>query len=204
MSTSTVLQYAAQQCKVCHGDISLNNIVINRVWDGDDSIDYIEGDDNDVDLDILAKASNSDDDSSYDNDSGDDSDSGGNNDSGDPNNSCDAKDSSDGTDTESWDASSVVDMDEKHPLTTQIVGSGSISESDLTSLSSSSMSTATIQLPTTALSTSVSRSSTIKGYGLVIDYDNSFSITEAMARNYKINSVRHSLMLFVLLHLIFY
>ena len=29
----TDLQYSAEKCQVCHGDISLNNIVINRIWD---------------------------------------------------------------------------------------------------------------------------------------------------------------------------
>ncbi|KJA22968.1 hypothetical protein HYPSUDRAFT_201776 [Hypholoma sublateritium FD-334 SS-4] len=39
--------YSAEKCKICHGDISLGNILINRIWDDDDDNGEIDSDDND-------------------------------------------------------------------------------------------------------------------------------------------------------------
>lgn len=189
----------SQECQVCHGDISLNNLAIHRVWDDDDmdDLDFMEKDKNDIDLDILAKASNSEETNSQVEDSYNDSDSDSKSESDNDD------DNNNSIDSEPWsDGSPAADIDERGPLTTQTVGSSSMSESDLTSLSSSTMSAATIQPPST-VPPSTTASSIIRGYGLVIDFDNSFSIADAKQHGYKITSVRHPI-LSILLHLILY
>ena len=81
----------------------------------------------------------------------------------------------------------------------QAVDSGDISESDLTSLTSSSdeESALTVEFiqPPTAERPPITRSRplSLKGYGLVFNFDNAFSVTEAKVEGFKINSVRHNL-----------
>lgn len=154
------MKYASENCKVCHGDISLNNIVINRIWDDDDDDDHIDNDIDDIDIVRINKG--------YDSDDGDSSDS-------------------------SDDVAPDVDINKKSAQSNEIADSGDNSDSELTSLQSSSSMTTSNQP-----STSNSRSPTIKAYGLVIDYDNSFSLDEMSEDKFKIHSVRHSPMLYVL------
>ena len=42
---SIVLKYSTEICKICHGDVSLKNIVINHIWDNDTDDDDKDGDD---------------------------------------------------------------------------------------------------------------------------------------------------------------
>lgn len=149
------MKYASDKCKICHGDISLNNIVINRIWNDDEGDDYIDNDIDDIDITRIKRSDD--------------------------------------------DSASNVDIDEKFTESDETADSGNNSDSELTSLLSSSL-TKTMNQPSTSIqpSTSNSGSSTIKAYGLVIDYDNSFSLDEMSEDRFKIHSVRHSPMLYVL------
>ena len=220
------MKYTSEQCGICHGDISMSNLGIFRVWDDDDSNnDATEKDIDDPDLDALAKPSDSDSDGDSEGESegesegaseGESEGNGNNSDGeGDGEGDSEGEGQSEGDgegqskgdgegvdnnnlDWEAWDNASVAaDIDARGPLTTLTVGPSNMTESDLTSLSTS---TATIQ-PRDKRPPLTTTSSIIRAYGIVIDFDNSFSITDAQKHKYKITSVRHP-MLFILLHLI--
>ncbi|KAF9471666.1 hypothetical protein BDN70DRAFT_775931, partial [Pholiota conissans] len=53
----TYLRYSAEKCKICHGDISLNNIVINRIWDNDDGDEEINDNIDDINVESISSSS---------------------------------------------------------------------------------------------------------------------------------------------------
>ncbi len=51
------LKYSSKDCFVCHGDISLKNIVINRIWDDDDDDDDDSDDTDDESIEDICHES---------------------------------------------------------------------------------------------------------------------------------------------------
>ena len=103
------------------------------------------------------------------------------------------KENEDEVDAEVCSVNSEIVRERRHgSLTVQTEDLKSDAESDLTPLSSSTSSTT--RFPTSAGQPSASSpgSAKIKAYGLVIDFDNAFSLTEAIEHGYNINSVSNS------------
>jgi hypothetical protein len=164
-----VLKYSSEKCKICHGDISLNNIVINRVWDNHDEADEDDSSDN-----------NSSDDNSSDNIAP--------NVNVTPNLSGNValpvnvnKNSTSNEPTDSFSGAGddyyASDGSELSPLSDSLNSPTEMSSSFTTITDHPS-------------STPRPRPSDIRPYGVTIDNDNSFSLDDVDKFGYRINSVR--------------
>ena len=164
-----VLKYSSEKCNICHGDISLNNIVINRVWD--DKTD----DDNDDDSD---------------NNSGDKSDTVA------PNVDTVPGDSTPNVDVSATPNVNVNESSTSNQPADSFSGAGDDYHAlDV----SGSRSTPPLDSPLTEMSSSFTTitdrpSIYPRPYGVTIDYDNSFSLDDV--NGYQINSVRQTLQLY--------
>lgn len=169
------MKYAAEKCEVCHGDISLNNIVINRVWNNDTDNDFINDniDDNINNINIKS-----------------------NDRSGNSNSS---------TNGNNNNVAPTLDMNENSasneitdPLNVHTTcNSNNSNNSDLTSLSDTSVESP-IDLSSNFMmimnqpSTPNTKPLEIKAYGLAIDNDNLFSFSNVAKLGYWVKLVRDS------------